>query len=239
MKTEFNGTDEFLAAVAAGRTYFSDCHIKGVTIRVDEGVTFRGIDFRDAWIEECRFDECEFIECAFHRARFNSVVMNNCMFHSCDFIGTKLKHGYWEDCTVADTNLTQASFEYFNAAKCKFYNCNMHGVNSACSKWRGCQISKPRNIKTNSLLPDLIHGRIDTNQWPISFTDEYMQIGCQLHVAEAWFNFNDQEIAAMHKNALDWWRIWKPALQALVEAKLSKREKTMTPLGSEKRYERV
>ncbi|MCY1446804.1 hypothetical protein D9M71_633910 [compost metagenome] len=45
-----------------------------------------------------------------------------------------------------------------------------------------------------------------------------MQIGCQFHAILEWWAFSDAEIQEMDERALDWWRIWKPILQKIIEA---------------------
>ncbi len=44
---------------------------------------------------------------------------------------------------------------------------------------------------------------------------EKIHIGCQVHTANEWKKFKDSTIAAMAPEALEWWKVWKPALMAL------------------------
>ena len=41
--------------------------------------------------------------------------------------------------------------------------------------------------------------------WWINITKKHIQIGCQIHEAEKWFNFTDEEISEMHEEALTFW----------------------------------
>ena len=53
--------------------------------------------------------------------------------------------------------------------------------------------------------------------YPITYTAEVMQIGCQRHKIEDWWNFDDARIIEMDgKKALKWWRTWKPILQQII-----------------------
>ena len=51
---------------------------------------------------------------------------------------------------------------------------------------------------------------IQIEDWPITYTSEVMQIGCQRHTLDAWRAFRDAEIRAMGgMRALNFWRKWK------------------------------
>ena len=53
--------------------------------------------------------------------------------------------------------------------------------------------------------------------YPVTYTAEVMQIGCQCHKLEDWWSFDDARIIEMEgKTALNWWRTWKPILQQII-----------------------
>ncbi len=59
---------------------------------------------------------------------------------------------------------------------------------------------------------------IQLDEWPITYTADLMQIGCQKHPLDAWRNFSDAEIRAMDgKKALEWWRKWKDWIFQAIE----------------------
>ncbi|MFC0712238.1 hypothetical protein, partial [Azorhizophilus paspali] len=58
---------------------------------------------------------------------------------------------------------------------------------------------------------------IQCDLWPVTYTATHMQIGCQLHRIEQWWDFGDAEIDRMDSRALDWWQTWKPILKQIVE----------------------
>ena len=53
--------------------------------------------------------------------------------------------------------------------------------------------------------------------WPITYTADVMQIGCERHTIDAWWNFDDERIANMDPQALAWWKKWKPVLQQIIK----------------------
>ena len=59
---------------------------------------------------------------------------------------------------------------------------------------------------------------ITTDIWTATYTADVLQIGCQHHPITDWWAFEDQRIAEMAGQALEWWKRWKPILQNIIEA---------------------
>ncbi len=67
------------------------------------------------------------------------------------------------------------------------------------------------------------------DKWPVTYTAEVMQIGCQRHTIDEWRGFDDDEINNMDGSALDWWKKWKDCIFQAIElspAKPTAHEKT-------------
>ena len=74
---------------------------------------------------------------------------------------------------------------------------------SDCSGCSGCE-KKPLSVLT-------------TDRWVICIRqDRTIKIGCQDHTADEWMAFTDDEITAMHSDALVFWRKWKPVIAAIL-----------------------
>ena len=59
---------------------------------------------------------------------------------------------------------------------------------------------------------------IQVEDWPISYTSDVMQIGCQCHTFDAWRNFSDAEIRAMDgRKAVAFWGKWKSVIFQIIE----------------------
>ena len=43
-----------------------------------------------------------------------------------------------------------------------------------------------------------------------------MKIGCQDHKTDDWLAFGNEKIDSMHKDAVKFWKKWKPVIQAIV-----------------------
>ena len=59
---------------------------------------------------------------------------------------------------------------------------------------------------------------IQAPKYPVTFTAQIMQIGCQRWTLAEWQGFDDSRIAAMDSGALEWWHVWKPIIFAMVAA---------------------
>lgn len=50
---------------------------------------------------------------------------------------------------------------------------------------------------------------IQIDKWPVTYTYDRLQIGCQNHAIEEWRDFDDRRIITMDRHALKWWRKYK------------------------------
>jgi hypothetical protein len=53
--------------------------------------------------------------------------------------------------------------------------------------------------------------------WDIFIFDSHLKIGCQIHPFEKWHQLSDKTIAKMHGGALDWWKINKEMIFAVIK----------------------
>ena len=59
---------------------------------------------------------------------------------------------------------------------------------------------------------------IQASEYVITYTEKIINIGCQSHTKEKWFNFTDDQILKMDgERALNWWKKWKPILKSILE----------------------
>jgi uncharacterized protein YjbI with pentapeptide repeats len=67
---------------------------------------------------------------------------------------------------------------------------------------------------------------MQVNNWPVSYTADRLQIGCQNHSIEEWKNFDDEQIQSMAGGALEWWQIWKPVIFNIIDTSPANPTKT-------------
>ncbi|WP_020208254.1 pentapeptide repeat-containing protein, partial [Gilvimarinus chinensis] len=56
-----------------------------------------------------------------------------------------------------------------------------------------------------------------SEKYAITYTSEYLQIGCKRFPIAEWWEFDDEKIAAMDTGALEWWKEWKDFIRSAIE----------------------
>ena len=66
--------------------------------------------------------------------------------------------------------------------------------------------------------------RLDFGGWSICVRSSTTSIGCQSHVNESWLAWSPEspEIAAMHDDAPEWWRVHGEAVKAVIRCVMAK-----------------
>ena len=121
-------------------------------------------------------------------------------------------HGVW----VRGDGGVCADLSDANLSGANLIGANLSGANLSCANLRGA------NLRGAIMWSTIGNGRelksIHCGTYDIAFTRDVMQIGCKRFLVADWFSFDDKAIASMDVGALDFWRVWKPILQQIVEA---------------------
>lgn len=65
---------------------------------------------------------------------------------------------------------------------------------------------------------------IDTQYYYVFVYDKHMKIGCEIHLIEDWFNFNNKTILEMDgKRALSFWKKWKEPLRQICNTRITEK----------------
>lgn len=92
--------------------------------------------------------------------------------------------------------------------------CNMTG----CYNWP--------DINVNSILTGIVAKYIPISidgfgEWNVAITDDTMKIGCQSHLIEDWYIFEDDEIKEINSCALGFWNNWKLAIKSIIDTRVT------------------
>ena len=102
---------------------------------------------------------------------------------------------------------------------------NLSGADLSCADLRGADLSEIRSLwGATGNMAEIKSVQCDL--WPVTYTADKMQIGCQIHMISEWWSFSNSEIERMDSQALAWWAIWKPILQKIIEVSPAKPGKT-------------
>ena len=102
---------------------------------------------------------------------------------------------------------------------------NLRGADLSRANLSGADLSRADLSGANlsgANLRDLLGNQINVKtvaveKYTITYTSEYLQIGCQRFTIREWFNFSDDEISKMDCGALGWWNKWKLIIKTIIE----------------------
>jgi hypothetical protein len=103
---------------------------------------------------------------------------------------------------------------------------NLRGANLRGADLRGADLRGADLKRADLWDADLRRAKLNMThiksvfcgQYPVTYTVDVMQIGCQRHNIAEWWEFDNKQILEMDgKTALKWWRTWKPILQQIIE----------------------
>ena len=128
---------------------------------------------------------------------------------------------------LRDTDLRCADLRGADLRDTDLRCADLRGADLRCVDLRGADLRDTdlRNaLLRNALLRnDIVISKlpiiIQTPMYDVIIYDNHIRIGCQLHAASEWFNFNNKKIIKMDgRKALEWWVKWKPILAAICAA---------------------
>ena len=119
---------------------------------------------------------------------------------------------------LSNANLRGANLHYANLSNADLSNADLSNANLRDANLRGA------NLRYADLRGAVGNGSIirtiQTGVYVVVIFGQSVSIGCQSHDWSDWMEFNDTSIRNMDgQNAVDFWRIWKPILTAIMEVR--------------------
>ena len=110
-------------------------------------------------------------------------------------------------------DLSNANLRGADLSNADLSNANLRGANLRYANLRGADLRYA--IGDGSIIRT-----IQTGVYIVVIWGPMMSIGCQSHNWSDWMMFNDTSIYNMDgQNAVDFWRIWRPILTAIMEVR--------------------
>ena len=120
-----------------------------------------------------------------------------------DLSGADLRRANLYRANLSEANLSEANLSGANLRRANLSGADLFGA-----------VGNMREMKT-----------IITDNHPMTYTHDTLQIGCERHPIADWWKFGDERIAKMETGAVEWWAIWKPILQNIIEVSPAKAPK--------------
>jgi len=146
--------------------------------------------------------------------------------------GTNLRCANLIGANLIGANLGGANLRYANLRYANLRGANLRGANL-----RGANLTDANLEEANLIGANLwqcggnrneIKSIFISSTYPITYTSEVLQIGCESHNVEDWWEFDDARIITMDgKKALKFWRKYKGLIKNIIEVSPA------TPTGKE------
>ena len=149
-------------------------------------------------------------------ANLSGANLIGAILSGANLIGAILSDAILSGANLSGAILSDADLSGANLRGADLSDANLSCANLSCADLSGA------NLRGAIMWSTIGNGRelksIHCGTYDIAFTRDVMQIGCKRFLVADWFSFDDKAIASMDVGALDFWRVWKPILQQIVEA---------------------
>ena len=130
--------------------------------------------------------------------------------------GANLRGANLRGASLQGANLREANLQGANLEGANLEGADLWGANLRVANLRGANLEGANLWGTTGNLAELKSIFIET--YPITYTSEVMQIGCERHAIDDWWKFTDKEILLMDgKKALTFWKKYKEYLKQTIE----------------------
>ena len=145
------------------------------------------------------------------RANLIEAYLNGANLNGSNLTGAYLNWAYLNGADLAGANLNGACLTGADLTRANLTGAYLNGADLT----RACLTGA--NLK--GVCGNLKHIKsIFLERYPIAYTSDILQIGCQKHPITDWWEFEDDEIIEMDgEEALVWWKKWKGQIKTLIE----------------------
>ena len=143
----------------------------------------------------------------------NSILEKHTAWLNGDIDGER---AYLRGANLKGANLKGADLTIADLKGADLWGADLKGADLWSADLRGADLMGADLMDCNG---NMIHIKsVFCGQYPVTYTSEILQIGCQQHNIAEWWEFDNKQILEMDgKTALKWWRTWKPILQQIIE----------------------
>lgn len=160
------------------------------------GLDFSGVNLSYANLEEANCEGTNWAGADLEEATLDGSSFRCANLSSANLCGASARNTYFFGADMSFANLNRANFHNANLNVSSLYKASLWGT-------RG----NLRQIKS-----------VFCDKYAIAYTSEILQIGCERHKIEEWWEFDEEHIEEMDgEEAIFWWREWKPILQQIIQ----------------------
>ena len=163
-----------------------------------------------------------------------NAILEGANIPNANMVGADLPYTNLTGANMCGANLARANMPRVNLARAKLSDADLSGANMKGANLSGTNLSGANlsganlsgaNLSGANLSGANLDGEtlfitpisINNLYWPVLITAEYMRIGCQRHKHEEWAAFGNDIINKMHRQALNFWALWKAPLMLMCD----------------------
>jgi len=137
-----------------------------------------------------------------NKADLSGATLTEADLRGADLSGAALRGADLSGADLSGAALRGADLSFANLSGANLSGANLSGANLRRAMGNNKEITS-----------------IQSGKYIITISSDVMAIGCQQHTVDSWMAFDDATIRKMDHGALEWWRVWKPIIQQLMEAR--------------------
>ena len=146
------------------------------------------------------------------RANLRGVNLHKADLRGANLYGANLSEANLSKANLSEAKLSKANLYVANLHKADLCGANLYGANLYGASGNSGELKTP----------------FVSEVYPVAYTSDHLQIGCEGHLILDWWSFDNDRIEEMDgQQALVFWAQWKPVLQQLIE------QNPATPTGHE------
>jgi uncharacterized protein YjbI with pentapeptide repeats len=162
-------------------------------------------DLSDADLIYADLSDADLSYANLRRANLRRANLRRANLRGANLRGADLNCADLSDADLSDADLSDADLSCANLRGANLRGADLSHANLRDANLRNC-IGNMEQIKS-----------LQCDTWLISYTSTHLNIGCQTHTIEDWFDFSNDEISSMDNEALVWWKVWKPILKNIID----------------------
>ena len=177
-----------------------------------EYANLRYANLRDANLERANLRDANLRDANLERANLRYANLRDANLVRANLIGANLQYANLECANLIGANLECANLRYANLRGANLVRANLECANLERANLRDANLWGCAGDR------DCIRSIFISEVYPITYTSEVIQIGCENHTIKDWFEFDDKRILQMDgKTALKFWREHKELIKQIVE----------------------
>jgi hypothetical protein len=170
----------------------------------------RDADLRDADLRDADLRDANLLD-----ANLRGANLLDANLWGANLWGANLRGANLQDADLRDADLWGANLRDANLRDADLRDADLWGADLRGADLRGADL---RGADLRDATGNIRHVKsLHLATYSVTYTATHLQIGCKQFTFDTWWKFSDDKIATMDAEALDWWRVYKPLLQLIIE----------------------